>query len=166
MRLAAACIASVAATLVTRAAAAAPACPNGTVPFPSDDCSGGDNNVAALAPLAHAGHANGDLCCQLFDSAFLDSLKFLKDNMPAFDAPNAATLFDNGIVGITPNVSLAAKAKCVDAPVTSGAGSFRSLLLHGCGACAHARAVAVSKVRECLHPCKLRENASLARARG
>ena len=60
------------------------ACPPGTVPWPGGPCQ----------PTAAAAD---------------DATAFLKENMPNFDAPNAATYFDGGIVVPTVNLSLAAR---------------------------------------------------------
>lgn len=47
--------------------------------------------------------------CQPFDKAHEETLQFLLGNMPAFDAPNKATLFNNGVASEGISLSLMAR---------------------------------------------------------
>ena len=49
--------------------------------------------------------------CQPFEEAQADALKYLKANMFPFDAPNKATLFDDGIAVPTAQLALTARQK-------------------------------------------------------
>jgi hypothetical protein len=71
------------------------ACPAGTVPFPDGECDS-------------------------FAEATEAATRFLRENMPAFDRANEATLFDGGIVEPTVNISLAVKANTTAFPWAAG----------------------------------------------
>ena len=69
-----------------RSATASAPCPAGEVPWPDEPCQ----------PARAAAAAASD---------------FLRANLPAFDKPNEATLFNGGLVGPTVNLSLTARQR-------------------------------------------------------
>jgi len=67
-------------------------CPPGTVPF-----GFGEKKTATIT-------------CEAVADASREAMAFLRSNMPSFDAPNEASLFNGGIAVPTVNLSLSAKA--------------------------------------------------------